>query len=637
MPLPEHFSRLIDCLSLEADAELVQFQQRTRRQSGAEAERSGNRLIRLAIRDERPALGGRMILTLGKRDQTQSLPWNRFHVGTPVMLTEEQLDGKANKPSSSWRGVVCQRDAETLDVACAELPETEADRPTFRLDFATDEIARQRQQGALNQAGSTQRGRLAQLREVLLGERAPKTVATKPLEVFNEHLDASQHAAVQFALAAEDVAIVHGPPGTGKTTTVIELIRQAIARGEKVLACAPSNLAVDNLLERLVRAGEAVVRLGHPARVLPELQEHTLDLLVDAHPDVAIARKLLREAQGLRDKAARFTRAKPLPGARQEMRQEARELVADAKRIEEQVVQHILDSAGVLCATLTGLDGSLLGDREFDLLVIDEAAQAIEPACWIPLLRAKRVVLAGDHFQLPPTILSNEAARAGLSVSLLERLMVLYGSSISRQLTVQYRMHEQIMAFSSATFYENSLVAHESVQAHVLQDLPKVLPQQLTASAIEFIDTAGASYDEEPEPDGASLLNPAEAELVGRKVQALLEANVAPSEIAVIVPYSAQARLLRQQLAIPGLEVDTVDGFQGREKEAVIISLVRSNTRGEIGFLSDTRRMNVALTRARRKLIVIGDSATLGHHAFYQQLLRYFEEQLAYRTVWEEM
>ncbi len=224
------------------------------------------------------------------------------------------------------------------------------------------------------------------------------------------------------------MAIIHGPPGTGKTTTVVELIRQAVARGEKVLACAPSNLAVDNLLERLVRAGEKAIRLGHPARVLPELQEHTLDLLVDAHPDVALARKLLREAQGLRDKAARYTRAKPLPGARQQMRQEARELIADARRIESQVVEHLLDSATVL---LRDADRAWMrrcsASGTFDLAVIDEAAQAIEPACWIPLLRAPRVVLAGDHCQLPPTIVSPEAAREGLAVSLLERLLAELG------------------------------------------------------------------------------------------------------------------------------------------------------------------------------------------------------------------
>ncbi|HEY2412536.1 MAG TPA: AAA domain-containing protein [Pirellulaceae bacterium] len=625
-----HFERLAGLLELEAAAEAEQLAQQAQRQSGAAAERSGSCLVKLAIRDEQPAFGSRVVVTLGKRDQTRSLPWNRLGVGTPVLLTEEGVTSQRG-----WRGIVCRRDQETLDVAFAQPPEPEQDRPMFRLDVSTDEIARQRMKTALTQARKADRGRQAQLRDVLVGSRPLKVQEIKPLTIFDDGLNASQREAVEFAMAAADVAVIHGPPGTGKTTTVIELIRQAVARGEKVLACAASNLAVDNLLERLVRAGERAIRIGHPARVMPELQEHTLDLLVDAHPDVAVARRLIRDAEKLQDKAARFTRAKPLPGARQQMRAEARELFADARRIESQVAEHLLDSATVICATLTGVDGQILGSREFDLVVIDEAAQSIEPACWIPLLRAGRLVLAGDHCQLPPTIVSNQAAREGLAVSLMERLLSDLGSGISRRLTTQYRMHEAIMGFSSEAFYESSLVADGSVREHVLKDLPDVQPLPLTNTPLAFIDTAGAGYDEELEPDGESRRNPQEAEIVGRQVQLLFEAGVSPRDIAVIAPYAAQVRLLREQLASDGLEIDTVDGFQGREKEAVVISLVRSNGNGEIGFLGDTRRMNVALTRARRKLIVIGDSATIAGHDFYHKLLEYFELHDAYQTVWE--
>jgi predicted DNA helicase len=312
--------------------------------------------------------------------------------------------------------------------------------------------------------------------------------------------------------------------------------------------------------------------------------------------------------------------------------------LADAERIERQAVAQILDHAEVLCVTLTGLDSDILGGRQFDLAVIDEACQSTEPACWIPLLRAGRVILAGDHFQLPPTVVHREAGREGFSVSLLERLIELYGATrLARRLEVQYRMHQAIMAFSSAEFYDDVLVADPSVAAHVLADLPDVVRSPLTETPLEFIDTAGASYDEQPEPDGESRLNPQEAEVVERKVTALLEAGVSARDIAVISPYAAQVRSLRQRLAALEVEVDTVDGFQGREKEAVIISLVRSNPSGEIGFLADVRRMNVALTRARRKLIVIGDSATIAGHEFYQRLLEYFELLGGYKTVWEEM
>lgn len=628
----KHFELLSRLLDLESAAEAQRLAEQSARLTGDVAERSGLCLVALTIRDEQPAFGERVVITLGKRDLTRDLPWNRLGVGTPVLLAEENVAGQRG-----WRGVVSRRNVSSLDVVLNDSPEFEHDRPSFRLSLAHDEIARQRQQTALRQAGAAQRGRLAQLRDVLLAERTPQFLAMKPIAPLDRELNQSQIEAVEFALSAEDLAIIHGPPGTGKTTTVVELIRQAVGRGEKVLACAPSNLAVDNLLERLVAFGERAIRLGHPARVLPALQEHTLDLLVDSHPDVVLAHKLLREAAGLRDRAARYTRAKPLPGAKQQMRQEARELVVDARRIENRIIEHLLDSATVICATLTGLDSQVLGERTFDLAVIDEAAQAVEPACWVPLLRSSRVVLAGDHCQLPPTIVSPQAAKEGLAVSLPERLINELGAGISRRLTVQYRMHEAIMGFSSSEFYESSLVADETVRGHLLTDLPGVVAIPLTSTPLQFIDTAGAGYDEELEPDGESRRNPAEAELVLRKATALVEAGLPPTEIAVITPYAAQVRLLRDQSTIEELEIDTVDGFQGREKEAVIISLVRSNDKGEIGFLGDTRRMNVALTRARRKLLVIGDSATIGGHRFYARLLEYFEQQAAYTSVWEEM
>jgi predicted DNA helicase len=243
-------------------------------------------------------------------------------------------------------------------------------------------------------------------------------------------------------------------------------------------------------------------------------------------------------------------------------------------------------------------------------------------------------VLAGDHCQLPPTILSLEAARRGLSVSLMERLVARYGSLVTRRLRVQYRMHEAIAGFSSAEFYEGDLIADESVKAHRLCDLAGVASEPNTESPVRYVDTAGAGYDEEEVND--SRRNPREAELVAKQVRALLDAGLSPEQIAVIAPYSAQVKVLRDTLDVPGLEIDSVDGFQGREKEAVVFSMVRSNPEGEVGFLADVRRTNVALTRARRGLIVVGDSATLANHPFYQRLLTYFETIGAYGSVWEE-
>jgi len=494
-------------------------------------------------------------------------------------------------------------------------------------------MTRKRQQAALK-AAENARGRTGQLRRVLLGERQP-IVRELPACEFSGSLNASQQAAVQFALASEDLAIIHGPPGTGKTTTVVELICQAIDRGHKVLACAPSNTAVDNLLVRLIASKQKVVRMGHPARVDSRLRDFTLDAQAAQEEVTSIVRDMLREAEILLRKAGRFTRAKPAPGAKQEMRREARRLRADARMLEQQAIDSVLDRADVVCAT-TALNAELLADRRFGLAVIDEACQSTEPACWIPVLRADRLVLAGDHCQLPPTVLSNQAAREGLATSLLERLVKHYGDSVTRQLDVQYRMHTNIMRFSSDQFYSGTLVADESVANHLLHQLPTVAQSPLTSEAVTFVDTAGADWAEEVEPDGASKRNPQEGAFVLRKVRQLQAAGLSPRDIAVIAPYAAQVRWLREHWDSDDLEIDTVDGFQGREKEAVLISCVRSNSVGEIGFLADTRRMNVALTRARRTLIVVGDSATLGGNKFYGALLSYFESIGAYQSVWSE-
>jgi superfamily I DNA and/or RNA helicase len=633
-PLPEdHFSRLLRLLDLEGEAEKQQVLRDQQRHSPDGAEAAGTSLAHLVIRQEDAGLGGRILLTLGKRNQTLSLPWTRLGAGTPVILSEELPGGAAGEV---WRGTVSWLQRDNIQVALATWPETESEHPTFRLDRSSDEISRLRQRKALDNARSAGASRLAALREVLLGRQAPAFQPEVPLQAINPGLNSSQQAAVRFALSAVDLAIVHGPPGTGKTTTLVELIRQITARGQNVLAVAPSNLGVDNMLERLAACGENVLRVGHPARVLPELRAYTLDERVATHPDVRMAHKLARQASILRQQANRFTRARPEPGARQALRQESRQMLAEARKIEDQVVERLVESASIVCATSTGLDRELLGGRIFDWCIMDEASQSTEPETWIPLQFASRLVLAGDHFQLPPTVLSAQAAAAGFNISLLERLVSQLGPGVSRRLDVQYRMHQQIMAFSALEFYEGSLTADPSVAAHLLSDLPGVIASDLTSTPVTFIDTAGASYDEALEPDGNSHLNPLEAALVIKKVQELLAAGLAPAQIAVISPYSAQVRLLSGQLQQPDLEIDSVDGFQGREKEAVVVSLVRSNRDGEIGFLEDVRRMNVALTRARRKLIVIGDSATITNHLFYQRLVNYFESIGAYRSVWEE-
>lgn len=635
VPLPQdaiqtHFARLRQLLKLESHAQADRVMEQGRRLSATEAERAGIALIDLVIVDENAGLGGRSLVTLTKRSRTP-LPWTRLGVGSPVLLSPESA-----KMSDAARGVIFQRQEKEISIALNRRPDDLDDHSAWRLDLSDDEVAVERQRLALERVRTSRGDRLAHLRDVILGLRSPEFGPELDEPPLDASLNEPQREAVDLAMAARDVALIHGPPGTGKTTAVVEVVRRAVRRGEKVLVCAPSNLAVDNLFERLLAAGERAVRLGHPARVLPELRAHTLDLLVEEHPDVRVAHRLIKEARALFRRADRFTRKAPEPGQRREQREEARLLLADARRLEFHAAEEILNQADILCATTTGLDSEILGTRRFQLAVLDEACQSVEPGSWIPLLRCERVVMAGDHCQLPPTVISQEAAQQGFGVSLFEQLMNRFGDSASRALTIQYRMHRDIMTFSSEEFYDGRLEANASVEKHVLADLPDVAADAMTQTPVEFIDTAGAGFDEELEPDGESRLNRREADLACRKVKSLLDCGVQPSQIAVIAPYAAQVRLLREKLDVPGLEVDSVDGFQGREKEAVVISCVRSNSAGEVGFLADVRRMNVAITRARRKLIVLGDSATLSSHPFYGRLLEYFERIGAYRTVWEE-
>ena len=617
----QHFDALRQWLDMEGEAERQRLDERRKVQSSSDAERRGETLLDLEIRTHSTGLGGRYLLTLQKRRKTEKLPWHRFKVGSPVLLSPE-----SDNSESAIQGVVSGRNVDSLDIAVEKWPTGQR----FRLDLSPDEITRKRQIAAMEIAENAA-GRLGQLRDILLYDRVP--VFESPVAMpSSESLNDSQQQAVEFSLSAQDLAIIHGPPGTGKTTTVVELIRQTVAGGERVLACAPSNTAVDNLLERLVTAGEPAVRLGHPARVLEVVRAHTLDALVEKHDAWPLIQEMQREAEQLSRKARRFTRGRPAPGQKYQQRQEARELRKHARMMERQAVNEIIAGARVICATVS-FDFSILEEHAFDLLVIDEACQSVEPGCWVPLKYADRVVLAGDHCQLPPTILSQEAAREGFAVSLMQRLAAHYGDHITRQLTVQYRMHEQIMRFSSNTFYDGRLTAHETVRHHTLNDLPTV---NITHdSPVLYIDTAGAGWNEQLEPEGLSKFNPNEGRLVLEQISQLCEAGLSPSDIAVIAPYAAQVRWLRQHSVYDRLEIDTVDGFQGREKEAVVMCTVRSNSKGEVGFLSDSRRMNVALTRARRKLIVIGDSATLGADEFFRNLLAWFDETGNYKTVWE--
>ena len=443
---------------------------------------------------------------------------------------------------------------------------------------------------------------------------------------------------MSLALRARDVALVHGPPGTGKSTVLAEVATQLVRQGKRLLCTAASNAAVDHLLELCLDAGLDAIRVGHPARVLPHLQEHTLDLLVEEHPDRVLSRELFDEAYELMGYARRQRtqgRSRQRFSNAREAQAEARKLMDDARALERKALSSVMGRASVVCATLAALDGSMLSSRQWDVALLDEATQATEPLALIAFLRANVVILAGDPLQLGPTVLSVDAAKAGLGTSLFERLLGEYGQEVKQLLKEQHRMHEGLMRFPSRQFYQGELRAHPSVASHTLGELLRAGVEG-DFPPLLFLDTAGKGFDEAKAPGTQSLLNEGEAGLVEARARELLASGLAGPQLAVITPYSAQAGLLRERLSdVADLEVDTVDAFQGREKEAVLVSLVRSNAEQSLGFLEDLRRLNVAITRPRRHLFVVGDSATLSSHPVYGRLIEEAQAQGGYRSAWE--
>ncbi len=622
MDLDEHLARLRTLLLAERAAEKERFAEAAGQLSLEERDARG-----LAIADavavEESGLAGRPLVTY-QREGERELGAARVSVGAIVLVSQRR-----ERPEDAPTGVVARRTRGSVSISFDEPPPDWATEGNVVLELQPSAATHERLESAVRRIGESVEGK--RWRQALLGE-APRFESRPPGPLLPTRLNGEQQAALDLADRALDIALVHGPPGTGKTTVLVEIVRRAAARGEAVLASAPSNLAVDNLVEALAAAGLDPVRLGHPARVLPAVLEHTLEHRVRAHESSRIAKGLVKQALRLRADArkSKGRRAADRFADARASEREARQLLGEARKLEDKAAEAVLDRAQVVCATLTGLappPSGPLRARRFELAVIDEATQATEPALYLALLRAERAVLAGDHKQLPPTILSAAAQEGGLGTSLFERLLALHGDGLKTTLLEQHRMNERIMRYPSDALYGGLLRAHPAVADACIDDWP-----------FELIDTAGRG-DEEDTPEGSeSKRNEGEALLAAAEVRRLLARGIPPFDIALISPYDAQVQRLRQLLEEyldAGLEVNSVDGFQGREKDAVVVSLVRSNPDGEIGFLGDVRRMNVALTRAKRKLVVIGDGATISRHPFYAGLLDHAERTGAWRSAWE--
>lgn len=451
-------------------------------------------------------------------------------------------------------------------------------------------------------------------------------------------LNSSQNQAVQQILSGGDLTILHGPPGTGKTTTLIKAITALLNNsGQQLLIVAPSNTAVDVLAERLDRLGVNVLRIGNPVRVSDRLQDLTLEEKSSKHPGYREVKALEKQARAYTDMAHKYKRSfgRAEYEQRKALLNEAKKIRKDIDRMQDYVIEDILSKSQVIAATLVGANHAYIRDRHYHTVIVDEAAQALEPACWIPILKADRLILAGDHCQLPPTVKSEQRESKALFHTLFEKLVKLYPESVSF-LDTQYRMNQQIMAYPAAVIYEGKLKGASTASQWTLAGDTKPLM---------FIDTAGTGFEEQEE-DGA-ISNKEEAHFLINHLCGLQSDLVSNSpntplpSIGIITPYRRQASLLKDMLAESGshedidIQINTIDGFQGQEKDIIYISLVRSNTAGNIGFLSDVRRMNVAMTRARKKLVIIGDSSTVGQHIFYKEFFDYAESVEGYHSVWE--
>ena len=482
-----------------------------------------------------------------------------------------------------------------------------------------DESTYQLMFGAILRVMNAKDGRLAKLRDIIKGNQKAEFHNNAPIRM--PWLNQSQEDAVNMVLNAKDVAIVHGPPGTGKTTTLVEAIFETLRRESQVLVCAQSNMAVDWISEQLQDRGINVLRIGNPSRVTDKMLAATYERQFENHPSYHELWSLRQAIRQLYSQSA---------GNRRTVHDKVARLRDRCNAIEIAIRQDLVDNSRVVACTLTGSANRLLEGMKFGSLFIDEAAQALEPACWIAIRKASRVILAGDHCQLPPTIKCIDAARGGLAITLMEKL-VRQKPECVRLLDTQYRMCRQIVEFPSKWFYHGMLKSDDMVSTrNILQfDYPLV-----------WIDTSGMDMHEEVTADNAGRSNADEAQLLMDTLQGyalqvgvkrILDEKI---DFGVISPYKQQVYTLRRMLKSCAelksvrrmITVNTIDGFQGQERDVIMISLVRANDDGNIGFLSELRRMNVAITRARMKLVIIGDADTLTRHKFYKTLYEHVQQ-----------
>ncbi|ACO03594.1 MAG TPA: IGHMBP2 family helicase [Persephonella sp.] len=612
--------------------------------SGKERQKKGRAILGLQGRYIGEIIGDFQVYRFFKED----MPDHQINVGDVVLVSRKHplRDG--------IEGTVFEKGKHFITVVFSQiLPSGKK----WRIDLFVNDITFKRMSGTLHMF---EKGYSFFPEDTVLGDNG-YTVCEEEIQFFNESLNQFQREAVKKAVCSDKLFMIHGPPGTGKTTTLLEVIIQHVSKGDRVLATADSNTAVDNIVEGLVERGVNVVRIGHPARLKKELLDVSLDAVAESHPDYNEVRSIEKKIKKLKSLQESYKKptaqrrrglsysdilkyaksGKKVRGHRIEtlksmaewirLQKEIKKLSDRKRKIEDRIINDILNSAEVICATNSTAGSEFLSDYVFDVVFIDEASQSTEPSCLIPVIKGLKVVMAGDHKQLPPTVLNPDAK--DLSFTMFERFMKIYPEN-TYMLKIQYRMNDIIKQFPSEEFYDGQLISDESVKDRKLSDITgKEGDAPITDDTpVVFIDTEG-KFLEKQKKGSRSKYNPEEAKAVKSIVEKLKEIGVLTEDIGVITPYKDHEDYLKK--IIPDVEVKTVDGFQGREKEVIVISLVRSNPEEEIGFLDDLRRLNVALTRAKRKVIIIGDSKTLSSNETYRKLIKFIKEKGTFVTVEE--
>lgn len=635
----EQLLHTLELIKLERQADLEQYRQKILLRSLQQRTKEGTTWYPVSLKRDYIGTGERPTIEV---ERTNHLEQPHSFQSGKVVSVFSNATGKPDKEHIN--GVVNYVRDNTMVITLNgdDVPDWIADG-LLGVDVMFDEMTYREMEFTMKEVIKAEGNRIAELKDILLGNakagRIEKKVAFDTISLLNP----SQQTALRTVFESTDVAFIHGPPGTGKTTTLVQAIRYTIKEEKQVLVSAPSNAAVDLLVDKLSEQGLQALRIGHPARVTEQSLSKTLDYRIAAHPNYKELRSLRKRMEQARSMAFKYKRTYGYHEKEQRrlLMQEVKLLKSDADQLEFYIINDLLQRMDAICCTLVGASHPVLRGKKFKTVFIDEAGQSLEPASWIPLLRSERVVFAGDHQQLPPTIKSVEAARNGLSKTLFQKGIERQPQQVS-MLQVQYRMHEKIMEFSSRYFYEDKLIAHESVRSHLLR--PHLAP-------VTFIDTAGCGYNEKQDPETLSRMNTEEAALLVQRAEVLVEeigVNAWVDEqisLGIITPYSAQVEQLHKLAEASSIleplyryiTINTVDAFQGQERDVIMISFVRSNDNSEVGFLSDIRRTNVAMTRARKMLVMIGDSATLSSHPFYLEVLEYVQQEGFYKSAFELM